>query len=208
MKNNVIIFRENDYLELLEIAKDLADKINAYNEKTATIKLSKELIRGNKSQLLQDTYLSELEDICKGAYLDFNQVKLKMPTDNRDYSFYRDIANRKCKPLNDIIDTINNVESKCLRRYYIGQNYNQSIIDFIEQDDKGLFFIDESRLKESQTERTNSEKENKLLDKINNLLSYYKELSKLGLSKRDMTNIIDDSFNINPRQFHEIANRL
>lgn len=72
MKNNVIIFRENDYLELLEIAKDLADKINAYNEKTATIKLSKELIRGNKSQLLQETCLSELEDICKGAYLDFN----------------------------------------------------------------------------------------------------------------------------------------
>ena len=181
MKRKEIYFDKETFNYQLGQLNKIVESANKYNaiSKNYIITLEdiKLMIR-SKERFLKERWNILYSDVCN-----LFGVDIEMIGDNEEIS---KIADNKFKSIQDITNRINRLAGQ----------YWYTIGEYIGQDNKGNFIVLEQCLKEDNTEYTNTEKENKILDDIRII---YDICKKYNISKREFKDdIFYNNMEINP----------
>lgn len=90
-----------------------------------------------------------------------------------------DMANKRCQPLYNVTKEVSKLRMKTSAKF----------AEYFSQDESGAITFNQQQLKDALTDKTETEKENKLLDMALKLQSINREFRDMGITRYDIENL-------------------
>lgn len=200
MKKQLINFDEYKYNMSVTKLKQLVEAINNQTEflNSKNIVITKEYIKEiaiNRKKFKNKMFLIALEEVCNNFGVDFDEVKL-WEYQYTHTDMFNNIANKKAKPFYQFADEI----------FKVGLTSYSHITDYIEIENNvaspTISALDDIR--EYFTYYTDNEKQNKVLDKVQQIATLLDELTKMNVDRYQTFHLIRNDFSIDEVQLHKI----
>ena len=182
MKQRQIFFNDQEYKRQIPIFQEFVKIINDYNMSNPKYKIGIEDIKeinANINEFKTNKYLKELELICEQFGADFDTCKTFPNSIQAPYKMFVDMANKRCQPLFNVTKEVSKLRMKTSAKF----------AEYFSHDEGGVITFNQQKLKDALTDKTETEKENKLLDMALKLQSIIREFRDMGITRYDIENL-------------------